>query len=237
MYHETLRESPVSMVVSYHGVLRDANQFIMHQILNDPHLHKQLEKYVDFDRFKNMSDNRIDLKMMLREIKNPLEWLSIKPFNYEANYKKLYEHYPNMFEKSAPLPFYRTIVQMIEAKFVNHIYIYAKDYDERIAYDIVKTFGKNDIVKFVNGNYLDVLEILEEVTTIVTGDISEVSPIVTIPKYHKSMVMVARYGYNYEMVKGKLALKDDFTNQCRKVGIKLVEFTPIDINEEAMLDG
>jgi len=237
MYHETLKESPASIVVSYHGVLRDPNQFIVHQILNDPHLHKQLEKYLDFDRFKSMSDNRIDFKLMLREKKNPLEWLSIKPFNYEANYKKLYEHYPNMFEKSIPLPMYRIIVQMMEAKLVEHVYIYAKDYDERIAYDIVKTFGKNDIVKFVNGNYLDVLDVLNGVTTVISGDISEVSPIVTMPKYHQSMVMIARYGYNYEFIKNELTLKDDFARQCKKVGIKLVEFTPIDINEEAMLDG
>lgn len=240
MFDPSLFSSPVNVLVSYNEVLRDPNTFILKLITRRKSLRYQLEKYIDVSRFDNQSDSHNHVALTVRSEKNILKWLATKEFNYESNYSKLYDEYPNMFEDSTPLEMYRALSLSIQQSFVNKVYVYNKVSDKRQMYDLYKTFGKTDKLVYVNGDYLDVIDKMGTIEVIIDNDIDRISPLFSYKRFQKTMFMIARYGYNYSVnpvVENSLELKDGLSRLAVRRKINLVEFSPIKVTKESLRNG
>ena len=235
--HPKLMENPVNFLVTYDEVIRDANIMIFNKILK--HHKKQLMDYIDFSKFKNSSPEKLAKDLSLRKLKNPLEWIAIKKFNYEKEYNRLYDHYKDIYTYDTHVML-NALKKLSHEKFVENIYIYSKDYDVRKAYDININFKDvSNKVTYVNGPYIDVVKQIPSLQFIIDNDVDRVEPIIkdnTISR--KINFMIAKYGYNYILNEyNKPILKNDILKTAVKEKINLVEFTPVTISEKSFLAG
>lgn len=208
--------------------------------MSNKHIRTQLENYINLKRFVSQTDQHNHAIITIRKKKNLLEWLSYKKFDYEKNYSLLYEKYLHMYEQSPALEMYRALTSILDQSFVKTVYIYNRTEDKRQMYDLFKTFGKNDKIVYVNGNYLDVIERIGDIGVIVDNDIDRISPLFSYPTYAKTLFMVGRYGYNYQenpILEDSYELKDGLTRFVAKHKINLVEFNPIKVTEEMIRNG
>lgn len=239
MIDPRLFEKPITVFLPYNEILRDHNTFLLHLIMETPNLRKQLEPYISFERFECQSDTRIRVLILNRTKKNLLEWLAIKKFDYETNYRKLYEKFPQMFEESPPLDMYIALTSMAKEEFVKRIVIYGERKDIRTMYDIAQTFDKNKKVQYVTGPYLDAISAVGEIDLFVDSDIDRLSAVMYMPQYYNSTFMIAQYGYNYELVKGEKTpqLKGRIVSHAIRKKINLVEFVPFSVKYEHTVNG
>ena len=239
MIDPRLFENPITILLPYNEILRDHNTFLLHLIMDNPHLKSQFEKYISFDRFECQTDERIRVLLMNRTKKNFLEWLAIKKLDYEINYRKLYYKFLYMFEESPLLDMYSTLLNFANEEFVKRIIVYGEKRDKRIMYDIYKTFVNNKKVEYVTGPYLDVISAIGEINLIIDNDIDRMSAVMYMPEYYTSTFMIAQYGYNYEMVRGIKSpqLKNGIVKHALRKKINLIEFLPFNIKYEDTMNG
>lgn len=234
-----LFEHPMSALITYNEVLRDPNVFLLHLILDVPNIRKQFEPIYDVKRFDCQSENRIRAMLLARDKKNILEWAATKEFDYDFNYKKMFDKFLRMYEDSPALAMYLAVTKLLEAPFVKHLYIYGGlEGDRRVMFDIVQTLGKNPIVEYVTGPYLEVIDAIGEIDLIVDNDIDRLAPVIYMPRYKYSTFLIAKYGYNYEKDKnGRFHLKNDIESYVADKEINLLEFNPFDMEAEAFANG
>ena len=239
MIDPRLFENPITVFVPYNEILRDHNTFLLHLIMDNPNLRKQFEPYISFERFECQTDMRIRVLIMNRTKKNILEWLAIKKFDYEKNYRKLYEKFPQMFEESPPLDMYVALTNMVREDFVKRVIIYGEKRDIRTMYDLSHTFNKNEKIQYVTGPYLDVISAIREIDLFIDNDIDRLSAVMYMPEYYGSTFMIAQYGYNYELPAGETTpqLKGRIVNHAIRKKINLVEFIPFKLKYEHTVNG
>lgn len=239
MIDPRLFENPITILLPYNEILRDQNTFLLHLIMDNQYLRTQFEKYVSFERFECQTEERIRVMLMNRTEKNFLKWLAIKEFDYETNYKKLYDKFLHMFEESPPLDMYKALMNLTNEEFVKRIIVYGEKRDKRIMYDIYKTFVTNKKIEYVTGPYLDVISAVGEINLIIDNDIDRVSAVMYMPEYYASTFMIAQYGYNYELVTNVRSpqLKNGIVKHALRKKINLIEFLPFSIKYEHTMNG
>lgn len=217
-----------ALLVTYDGILRDSNFFILRKILDTPSLKKQIGEYVDLTEIEPLSRERLEYVLLYRTKKNVLEWLAKKEFNYEANLEKLYYKYIEMFEDCRPLEMFTTLYQFTKHRMCRGLYIYSRYYDERIAYDIVKSIGDKNLVHYVTGNYLEVLDKLaSKVDLVCDCDADRIYPLADFKDFRGKTLMLAAYGYNYDLVDDKYVVKHDLLERSVNNRVQLCMFQPI----------
>src|SRR5574344_1968771 len=110
---ELFSGEPITALVTYPEIMRDPNTFILKLITKKKNLREQFDKYLVLKKFDCQTDEHNHVKLLTRTKKNILEWLAKKQFDYEVNYKKLYDKYPQMYEDSTVLDMYRTVCQIV----------------------------------------------------------------------------------------------------------------------------
>lgn len=234
MLESHLFTSQLTFLISYEQVVKDPNEFILDIILHNDHLKKQFSKYLDLSRLVNNSSEHNRFLLVTRTKKNILEWLAKVPFDYELNYKKLYDKYPQMYRNSTPLSMYNALATALVKPFTSRVYLYHPTKDKRIMYDIAKAFGRCDKITFCSGNYLDVLNHIGKVDVIIDNDIDRVTPAIENLAYSRGSLYLARYGYNYELDKRStegFTLRNDMVRMAKKKKVTLVEFNPFHITQ------
>ena len=234
-----LVENPVNVFITFDEVMRDQNTFIIHLILDNENIRKQLESYIDLSIFECQSEGRIRTLLLNRDKKNILEWLSKKPFDYEVNYQKMYSKFPRMYEDSPPLDMYRTVSRFLDEPFVRNVFVYGRSSDVRVVFDLKQTFGKNDKLHYVTGPYLDAISAIGKIDLFIDNDVERLAPVMYMPEHRYATFMVARYGYNYEFVtySKEPQLKGDVVKHSIREKINLVEFLPFKVNRESISNG
>lgn len=233
-----IQKTDMVMLVSYKEILRDPNLFIIEKIVHDSFLLNQFSAFTDVERFVSETLGRVQFKITAREEKNIFKWLATKEFDYEANYKKFYDKYPNMYEDTPAMEMYRVIPRLLSSCSI--CYIYSKEYDKRIAYDLAKTFGKEKRICYVTGEYLDIVEMMHHIDVFIDNDIDRICPVVEYPQHQGASIYLARYGYNYAISPespDSVDLRGGFRKLALSKGFYLTEFTPMRLTEEILANG
>lgn len=237
MIDPRLYDNPINILVRYNEIFRDHNFFLLKLIMDNPNLKKQFEKYVSFERFECQTDERIKVLLLNREKKNILEWLAFKKFDYELNYRKLYYKFLTMFEESPVLDIYSAIVNLVHEDFVKQIFVYGDRRDKRVMFDLSRTFINNKKIHYVTGPYMEIVSTINKIDLFIDNDIERIAPLMFMEKYYPSTFMIAKYGYNYNIISGRPMLKGNIISNAIKKKINLVEFYPFDIKYEHTING
>ena len=235
-----LLSNPIDILISYDEVIRDPNIQLIHKLIQT---HKKyVIDWMDIDRVKSLSPERLAKDLSVRTIKNPLIWLKNKEYSdrlCNKLYTSAYRHYKDLYIHDTHVML-GAMKKLAGEKFVNQIYIYSKDYDERKAYDIKKNFeDHNQKVTYVTGVYTDVVEKINNIRFIIDNDLDRIEPILRDKTYNKSInFMIAKYGYNYALNEfGKPIFKNDLLKYTVKEKINITEFIPVIITERSFLAG
>lgn len=231
---EGLFSNPVTFLISYDEIIRNHNIFLLDKLKTE--LKNQIGKFIRLEELDNKSINQLQLLTTTRTEKNILKWLAKKEFDYDKNYDILYNHYKDMYSKSPLLKMGESIQTIGEEAFVENVFIYSKDYDKRKHFDI-KILFKSNKVTYVTGNYLDVVEKIGKVDVFADNDLERIMPFFHHDKYKFSLFLLARYGYNYNLIKGNLLLKYDTYKLINKKSINLTEFDIIKFTPDSFRMG
>lgn len=223
-------KSPEIIFISYEEVIKSPYPFIIKQIQEK---YKDYYKdYINFDLIDNLDLDNINRLCVQRQEKNILKYLSKKEFDFITALNDIYKKFDDMFIKSDFLSIGKNIHFLLSQKFTQRIYMYTPIYDKRIHLDIQMNFKDMDKIKYVTGDFFEVVKSLDGITSYILNDIMDVSTLLSTNKISYTNILLANYGYNYTLNEnGKLILRLNIDEIMKEKIFKFVTFTPIDFSE------
>ena len=79
----------IRVLVTYRDIIKTADMYIINLLKTK--FRDKFKEYIDYSLLDTLTDEALLLHWVNRPVKNPLEWLAIKPFDYEKNYQLLYD--------------------------------------------------------------------------------------------------------------------------------------------------
>ena len=133
-----------------------------------------------------------------RNKRNILEYLAIKEFDYEKNYKYLHKKFLNMYDQSYRLLPFNSIYKLLRSYCVNKIYVYNEEYDKRQHFDIVDSFGEDDRVIYCTGSMQAVIDKIPSLKIVYDWKSERVKELTDNNKNSEIIFVLAAYGFNYD---------------------------------------
>ncbi len=188
-----LEMQPIRTMFVYDRVLKDPDAFLMKKLASE--YTDQFKEYIDTNQLNTLSLEYLTAALIDRDVKNPLEWLAKKPFDYEGNYKFLKDQFKNMYYASIPL-YGWTILDRFTRSFASgDIFIWNETDDVRQKYDIVSNFD-NPGIKYITGDYFECINQIHP-NLIYDWDADRVHMLLKDELHEDIFVGVANYEFNF----------------------------------------
>ena len=182
--------------------------FVFDRIIKDPDPY--ILKYAATrhkDEYKSLIDtktiNTLEIDTLLvmliqRNVVNPLRWSSIAEFDYDAEYKKLYDEANRMYIGVPKLPMCRIIQGYIHDFKVSDIYIWNQERDPRQEFQLVNLFpdGK-DKIKYITGDYERAIK-SSNPSLIYDWSLDRIANLNSCQEHNDRFFGIANYGFNFE---------------------------------------
>jgi hypothetical protein len=231
---EDFTKKPEIIFISYDGIIKCAEPFILKQILK--FYRKNFEKFINLSLIDKLDDLNLLTFCVKRQNKNIFESLALKHFDYNKSYMTMYNKFEDMYLQSDLLAIGRAITFLLSQKFTEKIYIYSKNYDKRIHADIQLNYKDMNKVNYVTGPLEDVFNQLNGITTYIFADILDITSLLLYKEKCKyTNILVANYGYNYcirDNNNGIISLRMDLEKISQDLIFKFATFMPVDFTND-----
>lgn len=199
--------------VEYFDIIKSPLPVLLTQL--PKHFKKTLDKFIDFSKIENKTNDELLELVNMRPCKNIIEYLAIKEFDYEKIEEDLINQYSDIFINSKLLSIGESLSAMlIHHKFVRDIYVYTEKYDSRIHYDIQNIFNNNKKVHYVTGKKEDVFKDIKGINSFFLSDIEDIGLLQKMNLLKYTNILVPLYGYNLKINKdGNVELKYDISTE------------------------
>lgn len=185
----------IRVLVSYRDIIKTADMYIINLLKTK--FRDKFKEYIDYSLLDTLTDEALLLHWVNRPVKNPLEWLAIKPFDYEKNYQLLYDKSKRLYIDCDALKFDTTLSNYKVSRAIDDIYVWNPTYDKRQHFDLQVRHGLGKI-KYVTGELDAVLDKLGDIHLVYDTDADRVQALIDTGKYDMTVFGVAAYGYNFE---------------------------------------
>lgn len=186
-----------------------------------------LKGLIDIAKLKRMDFKNKQRFCIERPTKNVLDYLKIEDFNTADIYDELYKSCDSLYMELPLMMMGATIFILSPQKFTKKIYIFSEEYDEKIEFNVHENFKDLPNVYYVAGDLKTIVNSIEPPTTYMFSDIDHVQTIIDEDKIEFTEIMVAQYGYNYEVKNGVLQIKGDYDKLMPELYFKIGSFTPL----------
>lgn len=190
-----------------------------------------LKGLIDLPKLKRMDFKNKQRLCIERPTKNILDYLKIEDFNTADIYDELYKSYDSIYMELPMMIIGSTIFILSPQKFTKKIYIFSEEYDEKIECNIHENFSDLPNVYYVAGDLKTIVNSIEPPTTYMFSDIDHVQTIIDEDKIEFTEIMVAQYGYNYEVKNGVLQIKGDYDKLMSELYFKIGSFAPLKMDK------
>jgi len=184
--------------ISYDNVIRHPSAYLLHKIVNNSD-YKEFDNFIKTEELVDKTINEIAALSNIWATKNPLEYYAKQKFDYNMTYAELFLTDDNVYNNSPLLKFGETLPLILNQQFTKKVFIYSREYDPRIDADIRKQFNANRKISYVNGEFIDVVKSVENITTFIIDDISMVQELLDNDIISYKTILLANYGYNYKL--------------------------------------
>ena len=153
---------PAKMLIAYDELVKQPGLYVL-RMIRDKYPDKFAE-YLNIDLLKEILDKDLEILYDARSVLNPLEWLAISKFDYEANYTSLCKRDKDMYTNMKGTDMMDSIHEFVKTFFITDVYIWTRLYDKRVDIDIALNFGtgsEDDKCKYVTGPLDKVIEVTE----------------------------------------------------------------------------
>lgn len=186
-----------SVIFSYENIIRCPDTYILKIISSNKKYKNKFKEYIDFGLLETLSPDALILTLLNRKIKNPLEFFSIKEFDYEANYNYLHDKFDDLYMKSYPLNTITVIGRLIKSYCVDKIYIYNERYDKRQHFDICKLYDNNENVIYCSGDLQEIIDNISSLSVVYDWDADRVDNLTKDGLNSEIIFVLADYGFNF----------------------------------------
>ena len=201
-----LEMQPIRAMFVYDRVLKDPDAFLLKKVASD--FADQFKEYIDINKLNTVTIEYLTGALIDRDKKNPLEWLALKEFDYEENYKFLKDQFKNMYFSSLPL-YGWTIVDRFTRSFASgDIYIWNEVDDVRQKYDIVSNFN-NPGIKYITGDFFEAVKEVKP-NILYDWDADRIGTLLQDELNQEIFVGIANYEFNFTR-ENRLLLKHNLT--------------------------
>lgn len=191
----------------------------------------ELKELIDISKIKRMDFNNKQRLCIERPTKNILDYLKTTDFNTGDIYDELYNHHKSLYMELPLMTIGSSIYVLSPQKFTKSIYIFSEKYDEKIEFNIKENYNDLSNVYYIAGSLKDILKNIEQPTMCIFSDIEHVQTLIDEDKIKFTEIMVAQYGYNYEIKDGALQIRGDFDKLMHELYFKIASFSPIKMDE------
>ena len=80
------------------------------------------------------------------------------------------------------------------------------------------------------GSFADILNNIEQPTSYMLSDVDKVKTILKLNKQEYSEIMIAQYGYNYEINDGIIQIRGNYDELMPEKHFKIASFTPLNMD-------
>lgn len=218
----------INMLITYDRIIKDPDLFIL-QVITSKYYDK-FKDYIDMDSLLSLDPNALELLLYNRPQVNILEWVSIKEFDYDKNYKFLYNAFKTMYAESKELKIVKNIKNFLMSYYIDRIFVYNEKDDIRQRYDLSLIFGDSRI-EYIVGPMYDILKKFK-IHMVYDWNAKRVSDLVDTEEFNHIFFAIASYGFNFEEIeekdKNKIylpKLKYDLYDRDNVAFFKTMEFT------------
>jgi len=218
----------LTILVTYRDIIKTADFYILDLVKT--RFRDKFKDLIDFKLLDTLTEEALMFHWLHRPVKNILEWLAIKEFDYEKNYQFLYDKSKKLYiDDNRTLKFDKVLENYKFSKAINDIYVWNPTYDKRQLFDLKVRHGLGKI-KYVTGASLErVLDRIGSVNLIYDTDADRVAELINTGKYPKMVFGVGAYGYNYQR---DFILKHDLADN-----VNVSTFPILIINESYLFNG
>ena len=124
----------IRVLVTYRDIIKTADMYIINLLKTK--FRDKFKEYIDYSLLDTLTDEALLLHWVNRPVKNPLEWLAIKPFDYEKNYQLLYDKSKRLYIDCEALKFDATLSNYKVSRAIDDIYVWNPTYDKRQHFDL-----------------------------------------------------------------------------------------------------
>jgi hypothetical protein len=222
---------PEIIFITYDEVIKNPYPFLLKQILSK--YKKNYENFIDLASIENMDDKNLMRFCVQRTNQNIFRELAKVEFDYDKANDDLYSKFDDMFLNSSLLSMGKNIPFLLAQKFTKKIYVYTRNYDKRVHLDLEMNFHDMDKIKYVVGDFDEVISSLDGITSYILNDANYIIPIIYNKKIEYTTVLVANYGYNYAMNEDEqMVLKINVADILEPNIFKFATFMPEEFTEE-----
>jgi hypothetical protein len=147
--------------------------------------------------------------------------------------KDIFNRFPDMYSKSEKLVMGDSLHMILSQGFTEKVYVYTPEYDERVHVDLNDTYRNPDKLKYITGDFANIIEDFDDITTFIFNDIIDISTLIAFNKTKYTNILVANYGYNFTIDdNGNLTLRIDAESMMEEYVFKFSTFTPAKLGSE-----
>lgn len=228
----TMREEII--LIEYKDVIKCPSAGILELIKRQ--YKDDLKKLIDIRKLESMDFKNIQRFCIERPCKNILDYIKTNEFNTGTIYDALYEAFDTIYMELPLMAMGDAVYVLSPQKFTKKIYIFSEEYDDKINYDIKERYFSLDNVYYVAGKLPDILHEIEKPTSYIFSNINNVQTVIDLGKQEYTEIMVAQYGYNYEVNDGILQIKGGFEELMPEKKFKIASFTPLNMDKSYYTD-
>lgn len=223
----TMRDEII--LIEYEDVIKCPSAGILELIKRQ--YEDDLKGLIDLDKINNMDFKNIQRFCIERPCKNILDYIKLQNFNTDKIYKALYDAFDTIYMELPTMVMGNAVYVLSPQKFTKKIYIFSEEYDEKIEYDIKEKYYTEKNVFYVAGKFDDILDTIEQPTSFILSDIDKVETIINKKKQKFTEILIAQYGYNYEVIDGILQIKGEYDTKMADGLFKIASFTPLTMDK------
>lgn len=187
-----------NLLFVYDNVIKSPDPFILKLAANK--YSKKLEDFMYLELPYTSTLPAITQRCVMRTIKNPIEWLAKKKFDYDKLYNELKAKSIRLYEDSIYLRSMDTISIFLKSYCIGKIYVWNDTYDKRQLYDlsgyIDKSNGKMEYV--VAPTLQQAIDTIGNVHVVYDWDVDRVAEMVNAGINDDILFAVADYPFNFE---------------------------------------
>jgi len=185
--------------ITYEDVIKTFKPFVLQRLMSDEYRNN----YKDFIDFTNIDGKNYDQLLTFctaTRHRNILQAIAKQDFDFESTYNDLYYTFDDIVKDSPTLLMGSNLVILLNQLFVNKVYIYTENYDERIRNDVSYVYKDTTKMEYISGDFKEVVNSIDEkITSFILNDINRINDLIDIDKISYTNILVLDIGYNYNI--------------------------------------
>ena len=182
----------------YDNVIKSPDAYIL-KMAGSKYASK-LENFMYLDLPNSTTLETLTARLLDRTVKNPIEWLAKKSFDYDKIYNQLKTKSVRCYEDSIYLRSFDAIRAFLKSYCIGNIYIWNDNPDDRQMYDLAGLMdeAKGKVQYVTSPDLRKAIDAIGNLNIVYDWDIERVRDIVSTGLYDNILFAVADYPFNFE---------------------------------------